>query len=347
MITYIATRRKCWEYMSNCTNTDLDPQYNSVLGYLYRRFSYLVVKLIKILSCITNYKSRFTMSQTETTEVVSYKTLKSRIRDNCLSSAVGWAKAERMVEGHIKATEFDFDYMEAVHKTVVEAMMKGGEHEDMCLRELGMRSVLRGKVVTIDDKSWQPVISFEGQDYKDTEGVQITDLRIIGQWKFMTIHKKCSECYAEVEGLKLQRKLLRWKQKFFRYMYNFNDTEMIKYHDKISEFESAMFDARCEANVDGREIAVIVHKSGDCVEDDDSLLGGCRTRDRGEASSEPDDGGKMKAFADSMKTAFDVRLTGIQTIQKMLAIPVEKRKTIKIGAETKIINPVGDVPTLI
>lgn len=283
----------------------------------------------------------------ESNEVVSYKTLKTNIRDNCLKSAVGWAKAEKMVEGHIKATEFDFDYMESVHKTVVEAMIKGGEYEDMCLRELGMRSVLRGKVVTIDGKPWQPTISFEGQDYKDTEGVEITDLRIIGQFRFMKIHQKCSECYAEVEGLKLQRKLLRWKQKFFRYMYNFNDTEMIKYHDKISEFESAMFDARCEANVDGREITVIVHKAGDAGEDDDTMLGGCRTRDRGEETSEIDDGGKMKAFADSMKTAFDVRLTGIHTIQKMLAIPVEKRKHIKIGAQTTLINPVGDVPTLI
>tara|TARA_R110000824_G_scaffold141317_1_gene307835 strand:- start:77 stop:556 length:480 start_codon:yes stop_codon:yes gene_type:complete len=146
--------------------------------------------------------------------------------------------------------------------------------------------------------------------------------------------------------LKDQRKLLRWKQKFHRYCYNFNDTEMTKYHNKISEFESLQLDARTEANAEGREISVIHHSPRD--EELETMDAGFKSRDIGKEKTKVDNGGHMKIFADSMKDAYDVRVATIETIQTMLTIPKHKRKTVKMPITMTEWNAVGeDNPVLI
>tara|TARA_R110002126_G_scaffold4985_4_gene26154 strand:+ start:11224 stop:12084 length:861 start_codon:yes stop_codon:yes gene_type:complete len=286
------------------------------------------------------------MNTTTKTEMLSYKSLKSRLRDNALKSAVGWAKAERMVDGQLKSVKFDFDYMYKVYRASGMAISEGGIAEKKALTELASRDKWVGKTIDVEGKTYQPAISFANQVYQDTEGNVITDLVEIGKARWCQLHKKCGECASDIESLKQQKKLMRWKQKFFRFCYNFNDTEMTKYHDKISEFESEQFDIRSDANIEGREIKVQYHRPSES--DSSSITAGMASRDAGIAAETIDDGGQMKEFADSMKTAFDIRVSTIQTITAMLGIPLDKRKALKIPATTTAITETrARVPVLI
>jgi hypothetical protein len=120
---------------------------------------------------------------------------------------------------------------------------------------------------------------------------------------------------------------------------------MTKYHDKISEFESAMLDARTEANAEGREITVITHKGSD---GDESMESGYKTQARGRSNAITDNGESLRIFADKMKEAYDVRVATIQTVKIMLRIPEEQRKSIKLPTTYTVIhNTDSRAPVLI
>lgn len=286
------------------------------------------------------------VSITKTTD--SYKQVKARLKDAALKSAVQWARAEKMLDGQEKVVQFEIKYIEKVLTTAFTGINVGGEIEEAILTKFGSQDILRGKSVMVDGKPFQPTVRFSPAEcYVDTEGNVITDLVKIGQHRLCKLAEAFQEKEGEIYTLKQQRKLLRWKQKYHRYTYNFNDTEMTKYHQKISEFDSAFLDARVEANAEGREISVI-HYQGTEGDDDGSMDSGYRTRQRGEDGRTIDNGGQMKLYADKMKEAYDVRVSTIETVKIMLNIPVEQRKHIKLPTTyTEIRNTDEGAPVLI
>jgi len=302
------------------------------------------------------YIHRLTMpfTNTESSQVSitsstdSYKQVKARIKDTALSSAVAWAKAEKMLDGQEKVIRFEKEYMEKVINVAFTGINEGGLVEEAILTKFGEQDVLRGKIVEVDGKPYQPTVKFASRDcYTDPEGNVITDSTAIGKYRLCKLVQTFESNIGELHTLKQQRKLLRWKQKYHRYCYNFNDTEMTKYHNKISECESAMLDARTEANAEGRHIDVIHHHG--CEGDEDgSMDSGERTRQRGEDTKSTDNGQSMRLFADKMKEAYDVRVSTIQTVKIMLTIPVEQRKHIKLPTTyTEIRNTDASAPVLI
>ena len=285
-------------------------------------------------------------TKTITRATRSYSEIKSQLRDSALSSAVGWAKAERMLDGQEKSLNFELVYIGQVVQISIAAIEKGNEAEKAILTKLGSQDIFRGKPVQIDGKQYQPSIDMSGNTYVNTAGEPITDFVVIGKYRLQYLMDAVKEKVEDSLMLKDQRKLLRWKQKFHRYCYNFNDTEMTKYHNKISEFESLQLDARTEANAEGREISVIHHSPRD--EELETMDAGFKSRDIGKEKSKVDNGGHMKNFADSMKDAYDVRVATIETIQTMLTIPKHKRKTVKMPITMTEWNAVGeDNPVLI
>ena len=280
----------------------------------------------------------------------SYDKVKRVMKDNALKSAVSWAKAEKMLDGQEKAVNFETDYMRQVLTAAFGGINSGVEGlEEAILIKFGSQDILRGKSVEVDGKPYQPTIRFcnPTDKYVDAEGNEITDKVKIGKHRLCKLAATFEDNLCELKTLKQQRKLLRWKQKYHRYCYNFNDTEMTKYHDKISEFESAMLDARAEANAEGREISVIHHGvSG--TEEGDSMDAGYINREKGEAESTIDNGESMRLFAEKMKEAYDVRVAMIQTVKIMLSIPKEQRKHVKLPTtHTEIRNTDSSAPVLI
>ena len=285
-------------------------------------------------------------TKTITRATRSYSEIKSQLRDSALSSAVGWAKAERMLDGQEKSLNFELVYIGQVVQISIAAIEKGNEAEKAILTKLGSQDIFRGKPVQVDGKQYQPSIDMSGNTYVNTAGEPITDFVVIGKYRLQYLMDAVKEKVEDSLMLKDQRKLLRWKQKFHRYCYNFNDTEMTKYHNKISEFESLQLDARTEANAEGREISVIHHSPRD--EELETMDAGFKSRDIGKEKTKVDNGGHMKNFADSMKDAYDVRVATIETIQTMLTIPKHKRKTVKMPITMTEWNAVGeDNPVLI
>ena len=285
-------------------------------------------------------------TKTITQATRSYSEIKSQLRDCALSSAVGWAKAERMLDGQEKSLNFELVYIGQVVQISIAAIEKGNEAEKAILTKLGSQDIFRGKPVQVDGKQYQPSIDMSGNTYVNTAGEPITDFVVIGKYRLQYLMDAVKEKVEDSLMLKDQRKLLRWKQKFHRYCYNFNDTEMTKYHNKISEFESLQLDARTEANAEGREISVIHHSPRD--EELETMDAGFKSRDIGKEKTKVDNGGHMKNFADSMKDAYDVRVATIETIQTMLTIPKHKRKTVKMPITMTEWNAVGeDNPVLI
>ena len=277
----------------------------------------------------------------------SYKAVKNRLRDAALKSAVSWAKAEKMLDGQEKVVNFEKDYMWRVLDSSFAGINCGGEAEQYIMTKGGKTDTLRGKTVEVDGKPYQPCVGFlPNTEYVDEEGNQVTDLTMIGKHRLCKLAETYQERVCDSMMLKQQRKLLRWKQKFHRYCYNFNDTEMTKYHDKISEFDSGFLDARSEANAEGREITVITHNAdGD---GDGSMDSGFKTRDRGLEGKTIDNGGSMKLYADKMKEAYDIRVSTIETVKIMLSIPVEQRKHIKLPTiYTEVTTTNADAPVLI
>jgi len=285
-------------------------------------------------------------TKTITQATSSYSDIKSQLRNCALSSAVGWAKAERMLDGQEKSLDFELDYIGQVVKISIAAIESGEEAEKAILTKLGSQDIFRGKAVQIDGKQYQPSIDMSGNTYVNSAGEPITDFVAIGKHRLLYLMDAVKEKIEDSLMLKDQRKLLRWKQKFHRYCYNFNDTEMTKYHNKISEFESLQLDARTEANAEGREISVIHHSPRD--EEMDTMDAGFKSRDIGKEKTKVDNGGHMKTFADSIKDAYDVRVATIETIKILLTIPKKERKTCKIPIKMTEYNAVGeDNPVLI
>ena len=278
----------------------------------------------------------------------SYKEVKSRLRDSALKSAVSWAKAEKMLDGQEKVVNFEKDYMFQVLEVAFSGINSGDWAEQSILTKFGKTDTLRGKPVEVDGQPYQPTVCFRpNNDYVDEEGNPVTDLAVIGKHRLCKLAESYEEKVDESIMLKQQRKLLRWKQKFHRYCYNFNDTEMTKYHDKISEFDSSFLDARCEANAEGREITVIQHHCDESNEDG-SMDSGYKTQQRGLDNKTIDNGGSMKLYADKMKEAYDIRVSTIQTVKIMLRIPVEQRKLVKLPTiYTELRSTNADAPTLI
>ena len=276
-----------------------------------------------------------TTTTTERTE--TYSEVKSRIRQNALDNAVCWAQSLALCEGQMKAMKFELGYIEQVLSVVGAGMSKGGEEEKTILTHIATRDKFIGKSVLVEGKKYQPTISFGDNIYTDQHGNKITDLVKIGKHKLVGIFEDFRKKNTEVATLVEQRKLLRWKQKFHRYCYNFNDTEMTKYHDKISEFESGQLDWRTEADAEGREIKVVRHKITPQIGREtelDSMDSGFEAKALGDESATVDNGGQLKDYADSIKSAYDQRVAIIKTTKIMLSIPVSKRKLIKLPTTT-------------
>tara|TARA_R110002073_G_scaffold139363_4_gene289621 strand:+ start:607 stop:1482 length:876 start_codon:yes stop_codon:yes gene_type:complete len=267
--------------------------------------------------------------------------IRKKIASNSLSNAVNWARALKMLESEETILCIDLKYM---NDFLLAAAYTSGEARWNFMVSVGVKHTLTGKPHTLDgDVSYQPEIKFEQFDldthWTHTEenptydGKVLSDAFKFGILKLKSMCKKMFHIKDLLRNLTKHKKLLKWKQKFFRYMYNSNVEEMEKYHLKISEFESAELDWRTENDAAGNPVYIQYHQVPDNESNITDLQLGVDGIVAAEKSEEVDGGGSIKEYADRMMEAYKFRVEQIENIKRLNAVPDEDKFSLRYKCE--------------
>lgn len=282
----------------------------------------------------------------------TYAEAKHKLRSNALEHAVQWAKGLKLVNAELTVLGFELEYLERILNAVAMSIPETETDErpnfDAIMKFMGEKDTWVGKSQEVDGKPVQPVIDFSNQEYQDEDGNKITDLEWIGKSRAdQILHRHKTKKQKQIM-LEEQRKLLAWKQKFYRYMYNHDTSQMDKYHNKISAFESTQLDERIEADASGQTVFVEQHNpDAKMISELDGLDLGYAAQKKAEDNTTESNGGNIKDFADRIKEAYEVRVKYIGIINMLKETKeLGQTKTAKFRMWTQVDEVDGSVPAL-
>ena len=279
----------------------------------------------------------------ETTEK-TYKQAKECHKLQSLESAVEWAKALKCLKAEKKATNFQLNYMKKIMSVFKVVIEKATDEEIKHLFEhIGSKKQFVGKSELIDDKPYQPMITFA----KFEDGFPSDyPLANIGMVKHTYIAKQICNLNDELKELNRCEELLIAKQKFYRYSYNKDIENMMLEHQKISEFESSQLQDVMEADADGTGGKLVFHTNpeGDGELSDMEL--GMKQKEYAEQNTEKCNGNYIRVYGDRIKHAYEIREGIIKTATMLKEATPELKKYGKYTVSEITTKTTGSIPNL-